>query len=241
MLPEHFYFTGTGWLGYIVYIPIGLALLTGLYLLLLRRITSIALRFISLVVLSVILLTWPLWGALALSYEAESLCNEQGGLHVYKTVEADGFLGGWGIETAAKHGFSYVESGGGKHMNRWTMVDGEPVRESITEFKSHYQVGVGGSEERINLRIRRARSASVKNRLTGEMIGELIIFKIYPSWFDIFILSLSPVEYNPWICGKEAPKQERYNDKLNKKYRYTFSDLIKATLKPKPRYKGEEE
>ena len=241
MLPEHFYFTGAGWLGYFIYMPIALLVIGLIYRLLLRRISLLVIRCPVMIVTSIVLITWPLWGALAISYQAEKLCKEQGGLHVYKTAETDGFLGGWGIETAAKYGFSYVESGGGKHMNRWKMVDGKPVRESITEYKSRYQVGVGGSEEKINLRIRRARSASVKNRQTGEIIGELIIFKIYPSWFDIFTLSLLPVEYNPWICGKEAPEQERYYDKLNKRYRYTFSDLIKETLKPKQPYNGEEE
>ena len=147
---------------------------------------------------------------MAISYKAEKLCKEQGGLHIYKTVETDGFFGGGGIKYWSKYGFSYVENVGvGGKYYRQSIRNGEKVEEEIDEFTSRYQVGVGGPEERINLRIRRARSASVKDRQTGEILGELIIFKIYPSWFDIFTLSLLPVEYNPWLCGEEAPENQK--------------------------------
>ena len=237
MIPETFYLTGAGWLGYFVYVPIALAVIAFLYWLLLRRIPIIAVQIISLIMVSIPLLTFPLWEALSISYEAEKLCKEQGGLHVYKTVETDGFIGGWGIETAAKYGFSYVENGGGKYMGREILKDGKVNRESITEYKSRYHVG-GGAGEKINSHITRLRSASVKDRETAEIIGELIIFQIYPSYFDLIMHIPFLASPTPWICGNEAPEKERYYDKFNKRYRYTFSDLIKATLKPRNKDEG---
>ena len=94
MLPEHFYFTGVGWFGYVFYVPLALGLIGLLYAFVLRRITVKIIRWPVMVILVIALLTAPLWQALSISYQAERLCKEQGGLHVYRTVEADGFLGG---------------------------------------------------------------------------------------------------------------------------------------------------
>jgi hypothetical protein len=117
MLPEHFYFTGVGWLGYMLYVPVAL-LITGLvYWLFLRRVRWMILRLGVLLMLSLTLTTLPLWEAAAISFEAEALCANQGGLHVYKTVEAEGFLGGGSIEYGSKYGFSYLEVGGANKKN----------------------------------------------------------------------------------------------------------------------------
>lgn len=60
MLPEHFYFTGAGWLGYFLYVPVAL-LMTGLiYWFLLRKISQAIIRWSVMVVLSLVLFTWPL-------------------------------------------------------------------------------------------------------------------------------------------------------------------------------------
>ena len=233
MFPEHFYFTGAGWLGYFVYIPIALFILGLLYWLLLRRIPKIAIRLILLIILSVPLLTFPLWEALSISYEAEKLCKEQGGLHIYKTVETDGFLGGWGIETATKYGFSYVESGCGKYGRskcRLTLKNDKEVREEIDEFTSRYHFS---SEMYVKINDRfYFNQYYVEDRKTKEILGELIIISIPLSYFDLIAHIPFLASPNSWACGGEAPEQERYYDKLNKRYRYTFSDLIKATLKP---------
>jgi len=230
MLPQHFYFTGTGWLGYIVYIPIGLAVLVTMYLLLLRKISSISVRMFSLVSIAVFLMTWPLWGALTLSYEAENLCKEQGGLHVYKTAVTDGFVGLANIKTWSKYGFTYIEWGENNKKYRYTIKNNEVNRKEIPDFTGRYFSG-GGKHEKITNHFARIRDY-VKDRQSGEVLGELVIITIDPSWFDRAALNLLPVEYNPWICGNEAPKGKGEYVPWEKKYVYGSSDLIKSTLKP---------
>ena len=68
MLPEHFYFTGAGWLGYFFYVPVALFICGLIYWLLLRRISHAIIRWSFTLVLSVALVTLPLWEALAISY-----------------------------------------------------------------------------------------------------------------------------------------------------------------------------
>ena len=236
MLPEHFYLTGAGWLGYFIYVPIALFILGLLYWLLLRRIPIIVIRLIILVVLSIPLLIFPLWEALSISYEAEKLCKEQGGLHVYKTVETDGFIGGV-IQDASKYGFKYTEGSDGKEKFRWMMVDGHIVKEKIDEYSSNYQLF--NESKLINKYFRKSRFL-VENISTEEVLGELVKFSIYPSRFDLIILNLLPVESNPWICGNEAPEGQGSYSPGIKKYLYGGSDVIKATLKPRNKVEGEE-
>ena len=237
MLPEHFYFTGAGWLGYVFYVPLALGLVGLLYAFVVRKIPIKIIRWPVLVILVIASLTAPLWQALSISYQAEKLCKEQGGLHVYRTVEADGFLGGWGIETAAKYGFSYVESGGGKHMNRWTMVNGNPVRESISEYKSRYQIQTGADPRKIGNKFRRS-STQVIDRETGEVLSEQVTIGIYPSYFDRLMLNLQLVDYNSWQCGNKKPIGNGKDTPVDETHIYSISDVIRATMRSKNKKAG---
>lgn len=224
---------------FIIYMPLVFLVLWIIYKLILKRIPVVSVRWVSSIVFLFVLLGLPWWDVYRISNEANKVCKEQGGLHIYKTLEAEGFLGGWGIEMASQYGFSFVESGGGKHMNRWTMVNGEPVRESITEFKSKYQVQIGADRRKISNIFKRS-SSLVIDRKTKEVLGELVTIAIRSTLLDAIFLSSVGGSVKGWRCGDEAPGQERYFDKFNKRYRYTFSDLIKETLKPKLQNKGEE-
>ena len=241
MLPEHFYFTGAGWLGYFIYVPVAL-LVTGLiYQLLLRRISLLVIRWPVMIIVSIVLITWPLWGALAISYQAEKLCKEQGGLHVYKTVETDGFLGGVSIKYWSKYGFDYVEGGCGKYGRskcRKILQNGGEKNEEIPEWISQYAVEPGETGPLRNGPFR-INTFQVINRQTEEVLGDLVYFQIYPSRFDKFLLHLLPVEFNPWICGNEAPEGKGSYSPGDKKYLYGSDDVVKATLKSKRRSNGQ--
>ena len=239
MLPEHFYFTGAGWLGYFIYVPIAL-LVTGLiYRLLLRRISLLVIRWPIMIITSMALITWPLWGALAISYQAENLCKEQGGLHVYKTVNTYGFLGSGGIKYWSKYGFSYIEMGLGQNKRyKITLKNGEEVREEIPKFISRYQVQTDANVRKIGQKFRRS-SSRVIDRETNEVLGELVAFSIYPSRFDLIMLGLLPVEYNPWRCGEEAPAGKGEYSPATKKRLYSILDVVRETLKPEKRSSGD--
>ena len=232
MLPEHFYFTGAGWLGYFIYVPVAL-LVTGLiYQLLLRRISLLVIRWPVMIIVSIVLITWPLWGALAISYQAEKLCKEQGGLHVYKRVETDGFIGLAGIKKWSEYGFTYIERGGLNNKKyRYAMKNGEEVREEINEYTSRYQTGSSEGFKKLTNNIK-STSFYVKDRVDNKVLGELVTIGIYPSSFDLFILHLLPVEYNAWQCGNEAPKGKGMYSSAHKKYLYSTSDVIESTLIP---------
>lgn len=233
MFPEHFYFTGAGWLGYFLYLPMAILGTVIVYWLVLRRFRTRIVRYSTVLVILLPLVTFPLWDAVAISQRATKLCEQRGGLHVYRTVNADSFLGGGGIEYWSRYGFRFLEIGGSQDKKyRLIMKESKEIREEISDFESQYQVQTDvelpGHDPNI-----RGSAVRVKDRITGEVLGELVKLTIYPSWFDRFALNLLPVEFNPWICGNEAPDGEGSYSPGKKKYLYGSSDVIKATIKPK--------
>jgi hypothetical protein len=231
MLPSQFYFSAPGWVGYLIYVPIAIVGVSAIYRLLLRRISNNATRIVSLSAISIVLLTWPLWEAMAISIQGEKLCLSQGGLHIYRTAETDGFLGGWGIETASKHGFEYAEVVGlGGKFYRQHMKNGVKIEEEINEFTSRYQVQIGADSEDIDRQFRRSTSRVVI-RDTGEVLGEFVTITIYPSRFDNIFLGLVGAGSKLWLCGRESH--------LNNNKKLGYDDLILATLVPSG--EGEEE
>ena len=229
MLPEHFYLTGAGLLGYLLYAPLVVFLLVLLHRHLLRRLLGPVPRWGTSLVLAVVLLSLPFWDVLAIGRQADKLCREQGGLHVYKTVEAEGFLGAESIKYWSKYGFKYVDIGGKGGWSRVTLRNGKAFYKSIPESRlSRYTWGTVENHVPVTKWIARS-SDKVIDRKTGEVLGELVTFSIYPGWFDRLFLGVLPVEFNPWICGRAVPAEQR---KMYGKYYYS-DDLIKAVIKPR--------
>ena len=177
--------------------------------------------------------TWDVW---LLSREANQLCREQGGLHIYKTVEADGFIGVSSIKYWNDYGFSYVEAGGKGKRFHITLVDGEENYEVVEQYDSRYAtnsktyVAVGDGIFRSQYWIE-----DVK---TGEVLGELVTFTGDRGWADNWLPNalLLPVEHSPWICGDLIdPDKPRYNN------HYVPHHIVKATLKPKTTSTGAEQ
>ena len=88
MIPDQFYMSGLGIIIYLIlYLPLVLVFFWALW-----RKTKLPLG--GVVALGLVLATLPLWDVYITSLDASRLCKEQGGLPVYKTVEADSFRGG---------------------------------------------------------------------------------------------------------------------------------------------------
>ena len=161
---DHIYITGLGTAGYfLVCVPLSLSVAWSIFKYGLRGITSPSLRWVVTLVIAGVMLALPLWDVFAISREAGKLCSEQAGLKVYRTVEADGFLGDSSIEIWSKFGFSYVESGGGDKMSRYTMQYGKAVHQRIQEFISRYQSKTGDSHVVIGKHFSRSSHQVIKS------------------------------------------------------------------------------
>src|SRR3990172_9133686 len=110
-----------------------------LYRLVLRRF-RLGVRIISILVLWAFTIVVAYWDVYQISKEARRLCKEEAGLHVYKTVKAEGFICSTNIDYWAKYGFQYVESlyKEGK-KTRFTLNQGKVTSETIPAYISRYE------------------------------------------------------------------------------------------------------
>lgn len=221
MIPEHLYITELGILAYgFVYLPVVIIV----FLLLWKK---LRLPWIVLAPIIATILTLPFWDVYMIGRDADRLCNEQGGLHVYKTVEADGFLGGGSIERWSQYGFSYVESGGmGDKKYRTSIQDGKVLTKEVSEYISRYRLA-GENHTPIHNSISRS-SLQIVTRKNNEVLGELIYFSIYPGIFDGVLLKLLGSGPVLWQCGNEP--QAGRKDTLG------YGDVVMAVLKPRHGY-----
>jgi len=218
MLPEYLYMTDLGKMAYaVLYLPLVLVMLWLFF-------GKFKLPKVMLVVLALVLLTLPFWDVYMIGRDAERLCSEEGGLHVYKVVEADSFRGGGNIVNLSNYGFKYAESYGlGGKKYRYTVQEKRWLEKKIDEFTTRYEIG-GRGYQVINNSIA-SNALRMVDLDTGDVLGELVTLNIHPGRFDGFFLKLAGSGPVVWHCGQEPPAGR--TEPLG------FDDLILATLKSK--------
>lgn len=198
------------------------------YLLILKRF-RFSVKLVGIVALWIIAVFVAYWDVYQISKEARRLCKEEAGLHVYKTVEAESFLGSVvGIENWSKYGFQYVEGLYKGQKTRVMYKEDKVVYETIPEYTSQYQ---SLSEEKVIkgsfVKTRRV----ILDRQTGEILGEEIAFKVYPGWLDSRLLGVLGFTWIPPRCdGDFSPEPGKTT--------FYYEDLIKAVIKPKSLNQG---
>lgn len=228
---DHFYVTGVGVFGYLfLYAPLAYFVIRFVYRFMLKRFVG---RWvgggIAISALAAVLVA-PVWDTYQIGQETKRLCTEKAGLHVYKTVVADGARVGPGIEIWSKYGYLYTEGHGrGNKKYRYTMQDGKPVEEEVDEFISRYG-DIGGYDRVLDKHhgISSVASGDVNSR---EVIGELVRVHTYPGWLDSFFIAITGTGsgFSPWTCGDEPPPDLINIRKVKK---LTTADLTLITIKP---------
>ncbi len=164
------------------------------------------------------------WETFAIALQAKMLCETEAGIKVFRTVEAEGFLGTTDIEFWARRGFRYVESrGAGRQMFRRTM---EPVggkarpqirRTEVENFLSKYEFSL---QEASFPPCCSAFNIVVRVIDTGEVLGKASNIRIHRSSLDRLI----PVERSAPGCT--GPGHITRNNLI-------FSDdLVALVIKP---------
>lgn len=158
-----------------------------------------------------------------ISLKARKLCREEAGLHVYKTVEAEGFLGATDIEHWSQLGFKFVEHDLLGKKTRYSILNGKVIKEEPNTLISRYEITT--TLEVIETPFNRGRKI-IKDRITNEVLGEIVSFAIYPGWLDSKLLGLVGFTWSPAGCdGDYVPMPQKST--LN------FTDLITAVIIPK--------
>ena len=216
------YISGIGWIAIIIiYIPVTLFVIGLIYIFILKKL-NVPVQILCVSALFS-LSTWLLLSdVIQIGNQAKELCKNAG-LHVNKTVVADGFYGK-GVAgfagTWKPYGFSYVEEQklSGQYI-RTSELNGELVVEKNVELKSRYW---SLQDDRILNKNFKQIKTYVKDSHTDEVLGDLIYYKIYPGWFDSYMLSASGFSFSPWVC----------NEKNEQGKNLGTTHLIKKVIKP---------
>ncbi len=163
----------------------------------------------------------PYGDVLFIAINAQRLCHEETGTKIYKVVETDGFLGGVGMVGWSLYGFNYVEyeTAG---FSRLTMVAGKEFRERIAAPTSRYELAL--ESEVAAYGVERL-TELVRDRTSGEILGEQSSFKIRPGWADDIFLRETGLKFIPPICLAPDHKPSRGGAANS-------NDFVKAILKP---------
>ncbi len=200
-----------------------------IYWLILKRF-KLVIKIISILCVWFIAVFIAYWDVYQISKEAERLCQEEAGLHVYKTVEADGLAGVFELEDWIEYGFTYVENEtimGGK--KRYTLHDDLIVEEKVNSFISDYEYVK--NIEVLEMPFNRSRKI-IQDRTSGEVLGEIVSFAVYPGWLDSRLLGFMGFTWSPVGCdGDYLPQHQKIT--------LYYDDLIKAVIKPKVSDKGD--
>ncbi len=165
------------------------------------------------------------WDIIVAGHQVSKMCREQGGMHIYKTVEADSMAGLFGIKYWSEYGFSYVEDNDSRgNIIRRSMINGEIVKERVDKITSQYiritkRENVGRLVDKsFIIRI----THTVNDRADGAILGELIYFTIDQGWADHWL----PGEYTPWkFCNKTTRNGSTVS--------LGIDELVKNTVIPK--------
>jgi hypothetical protein len=137
-------------------------------------------------------------------------------------VEAEGFLGATDIEYWSQLGFKFVEHEFLGKITRYSMLNGKVAKEEPNTLLSKYEFVT--SLEVMKTPFNRGRKM-IKDRVTNEVLGEIVSFAIYPGWLDSRLLGLLGFTWSPAGCdGDYMPRPQK--SMLN------VTDLITAVIVP---------
>ena len=168
----------------------------------------------------------PTWDVIIGKIYFHHLCQTEGGLRVFKSVEVDGVLTENSIAMGdssfyKKRGFKYIEGVSSdlknhKIIQHLDLTDANQTIQIIKEPQSRYMFIYNERSRPVKWLPIVKNRALVKDRITNEVFGEDIGFNYFGSWIGIIADHL--------VSGVSNPTQKCTNDP----YR-----LLKQTLKPK--------
>jgi len=143
------------------------------------------------------------WDVIGTTFAMRKACATEAGLHVYKTVEAEGFYSNRFYKNAVDFGrspYAYVEG----DTERWYRQNGEVKHESIAKSSGRYQL-LSLRDEVLPHNMSRWQMV-IKDSLTEQILASSVTIRAHPGWLDRVLLA----HWGPavWICPAWAPPNE---------------------------------
>ncbi|MDY0361943.1 MAG: hypothetical protein RBR08_10850 [Desulforegulaceae bacterium] len=165
---------------------------------------SLAVSFIW----TIVMLTVVSLDVFIIGQKAASLCNKYGGMHVYRTAEAESFIGD-GIIELAKYGFKFTERRSDEGKIRYFYENGKPTYKMVDEFLSQYELV--NTKKALTFQIE-IRQYQIIDRFTNEVLGESASLTTYGGWADMLFYGITGFTFVPWECKCDGMSEEHPMD-----------------------------
>jgi hypothetical protein len=141
---------------------------------------------------------------LVTAFVAQHLCTKVAGLHVYQTVPDRSFIGALSIGSLRERGIEFVEHESPAKIRKYRtrIQDGTEVTEEVGEFLSRVEYM---EESRVLVLPIVQSNEKLVMRPTGQTLGEIIGFKLYPGWIDRKVIGSVGFTWTPSRCDGPGP------------------------------------
>jgi hypothetical protein len=145
------------------------------------------------------------WDVYLIGQRAKELC-EQTGLIVHRSVTTQSIAGITNIEAYVNHGLHFVEANLNGQFYRYEIRHNQVYREPIKSIISRYELmrvdepRILSSKSIVNCCIKHI--DRIVDRVTNEILGELVSITINVGWADKMFYGLSGFTYRPRTCGR---------------------------------------
>ena len=146
------------------------------------------------------------WDVYLIGQRAKELCRETG-LVVTRRISTNCLAGLTSIQSYRSLGLEFVEDDVNGKRYRFSVRNGTPYREPISNFVSQYQLvsaverpsAEGGAIDRSFMH----HVERIVDRATGDTAGILKETSIHAGWLDKLVFNLTGFTYTPWTCGRK--------------------------------------
>ncbi len=124
------------------------------------------------------------------------------GLHIYKTVEVEGYAGMVSGDILKRYPYSFVENESYGKWVRWEWQDNEIKLIRGVSPKSEYEITSDTWHPDPQKRVEVMRDI-IRHRMTGEILADDLKYQPLPSWIDRLFLFSWAGYWSPGNCGSK--------------------------------------
>lgn len=178
--------------------------------------TTRAIRALVILILTVLAYAVPLGDVTAHSVSMAKVCPTAG-LKIYKKVRVEGYFDtGSGPRQIEQYGYRYIETQrpGSKVFRYERQMDGGIKRIELDRPTAEYEVVYANQSPVPEHGVRSMQRWHVRNRVTGEVVGEWLAFSPMHGWVDRFLLNRWFGAGLPGCDGEVLAKYESWRQEL---------------------------
>jgi hypothetical protein len=157
----------------------------------------------------------PLGDVTLNSWNMAKVCPKAG-LHIYRTVEVDGFLGEYAnVDTMRKYPYAFLENkpfSDYPKVDHFERSDGQIINKTISKPTAEWEIIRDPFNYPDKLLGVTVDGLVIRNRYTGEVIAEYFAYIAWQGWLDAWIASV--IDNSAGVCYQRPEMSDKFQEIL---------------------------